>query len=234
MNNIFNVKRIMLLLRADWIEYKKTFYLSAGLLFLAYILLLWNAGNQIQLNLYWFGLTITQLSYYSYIQRKMHKSKGLSLTLPASNPEKFTVLILVGLLYFIVYLAIYWLVIGINLLFTEMTPSTFGWLNKLWEYTYGALLFVFAFLFLAYMTLRKFALPVGLAALVLIVVAFVRIYFPLVKDSVVLDPSHLAVRSDAIYDTLLILGQGFNPAMCVASVVLLYISYLKLKEKEIK
>jgi len=234
MNNTFDIKRIGLLLRAVWIEHKQRFLISAGLLFIGYILILWNVGIQGQMRMFWLGIFITVLSYYSYAGKTIHYPKGLSLTLPATTFEKFLSLLLVGLGFLIIYGFIYWLCIGSKFILQDTDIIAFSDISSNWQYIYGGILFFITYQLLMYVIFPRFPLLIGMAVIVVIVAVFTRLYAFFLMDGTAFLKYDSFTRTSPVYDTLEVLGTGFNPMMAIVSLILLYVVYLKLKEREIK
>ncbi|MDR1180386.1 MAG: hypothetical protein LBL13_00185, partial [Bacteroidales bacterium] len=92
MDTYFNLNRISYLLRADWIEHKKSLLLSLGGVLLVWIVMLYFSGSdntKAQRLSFFLGGLITFIYYCRFISKKIHRPKGIYYTLPASNQEKY-------------------------------------------------------------------------------------------------------------------------------------------------
>jgi len=245
MKNKFSFSRIGLMLRADWIEYKKAFLLFAGLLVAANLFLFANEREGFQAFLFVAGIFSTFTAFYIYVGWKVHRAKNRLLTLPASTMEKFVEIKTVAFILFCVYFLIYTIILGIVYLKTGATI----WLLSIFEQNVdkmavfmgiGVVLFITAFQYMCCVALRKF--PLGVGTLFLFVYVFAIVYTTLVCFKID-NPNLFAVdfnfhsdyiRSNAIFDTIIFLTTNFAWCMYVSAAVLMYISYLKLKEKQIR
>lgn len=173
MNNIFSLKRVGLILRADWIENRKSWMITMGLLLLAYVFLLWDR-TVVQNNMMGWTLLIAALLFFNFVGKKMHRPKGLFLTLPASNPEKFVAIWLVAFFYLVSCFLIFWGVIAVNNLISgypvvelfRTAPST-G--------VVALTVFFTCWLFASYVTFRKNAFIIGVALLIALIAGLARI-----------------------------------------------------------
>lgn len=224
MNTVFSLKRIGLILRADWIENRKNWAITVGLLLVAYVFLLWDRSF-VQKHLIGWTIFIAAILFFKFVERKVHGSKGLFLTLPASNLEKFVALWAVGLFYLASCLLIFWGVISVNNLISghpaielfRTVPAT-G--------VVAVTVFFTCWLFASYMTFRKNAGAIGIALLVALVAAFVRLMAELGTIKL--------LRS---YDWGEAMGSLFHHYYIVAyllSAGLLYYSYWRLTKKQIR
>lgn len=234
MDNIFSFKRIGLILRADWIEHKRTFCLTAALLLVGYIiLLLWKENESSQFAIYLLGLFLGLVSYFSFVGRKIHRSKGLSLTLPASTLEKYISLLIMGVCYFLLFTGLFWIVAGLFHLFTGMKIISLSGLADNPQISSAFFTFMTAYLLVCYFTFRKYPAAIGLVILIVLGTLFGNLYGYIYGINFI-SGNYDFVKSDAIYETMKFLGENFHLATFVTSAVLFYVAYLKLKEKEIK
>lgn len=233
MNEILNFKRIGLILRADWIEHKRMFCVTAGLFLIGCILILLDAPVKRQEGLFGLAALVTLISYFSLVGRKIHRSQGLSLMLPASTLEKFVELIILGVAYFIVFISIYWISLGIGHVFTGMELTSVPQLFDKPTRASGLFTFLTSYLLVCYIALRKYPAGIGFTVLILFIVISARIYAFFISGSITAG-KYAFVQSDAFLKTVEFLGTYFNIAMYIVSAVLLYVAYLKLKEKQVK
>lgn len=233
MNNKISFKRIGWILRADWIENKRMFAISSGLFLIVYLLLMWQPSLKAAYSFFWVGIVITLINYFSFVKRKVHRPRGLSLTLPASTLEKFIGLLIVGVCYLLVFNCVYWLAVTLWHLLAGSDMITVSGLLEKASKAPGFLVFLTSYLLVCYMTLKKYPVGIGFAALILFCVLLGRIY-AFFLPGLFADKQSEVVQSDIIAATAEFLFTNFNVAMYIASVVLLYVAYLKLKEKQIK
>jgi len=240
MKNKFSLRRIGLMLKADWIEYKKAFLLFVVLLLAANLFLFWNTREGFQAFLFVVGIFSTLTFFYTVVGWKIHRSKNRLLTLPASNLEKFVEILLVGFILFCVYFLIYAIILGIS----HLTVGLQIWFMSA-QYPdidqtamgAGLLIFICTFLFMCSIAFRKYSLGIGTLFLILYsVVISGSIAFIAYKNADLFDYNFYGglFHSNAFIETMGFLNSYNTPVMCIASAVLLYISYLKLKEKQIR
>jgi hypothetical protein len=243
MKNNFSFRRIGLMLKADWIEYKMAFLIFAASLLAINLFMFQNMREGFQAFLFVAGIISCILFSYMLVGWKVHRSKNRFLTLPCSTIEKFIEILLVGFILICFYLLIYtiiagsshlisgepmWLLTGANL---NVQPAE----SKI--LAIGLILFICIFLFMCSIAFRKF--PLGIGILMLISYASIisyTIYF-IVRYEKLLNISNSQsgfIQSNALFETMQLLNTYNVWVMCIASVVLLYVSYLKLKEKQIR
>ena len=244
MKNNFSFHRIGLMLKADWTEYKKAFLLFVGLLIAANLFLLWPASEGFQTFLFIAGILSTLTAFYVFTGWTVHRSKNRFLTLPASNIEKFVEINTVGLILFCVNFLIHAILLGIMFL----KSGTAIWLLSVLHINIdlnaflsvlGLILFVCTFQFMCSIALRKYALGIGSLLLFGNAMLYSFSTFLLIKiegfDKLDTYDFHTGfIRSNALIEMLSFLSTYNFPAMCFASVVLVYVAYLKLKEKQIR
>jgi hypothetical protein len=229
METNFSLNRIRLLLQADWIEHKKSLLLNMGVLFLVWMVILWilYLGDGTDLTLqklfYYTGAFVALNSFCSLAGRKLHRPKGLYYTLPASNEEKYAALLLDGIIYFLCFQLVFW---GGLLLWKALVPTLavsgfadFGLTDK------DKLVFLFpiALLFLSYLSFRKhaFLIAAGIGNLYLLLFSL--------AVAVYIDTSGIMSVN---FDAFAFLSKYLIPVILVATLVVVYAGYLKLKEKE--
>lgn len=241
MENNFSFKRIGLMLKADWIEYKKSFFLLVVLVVALNLFLLKGISNGTQIFVFFVSLFCTLTFFYVYLGWKVHRSKNRFLTLPASGLEKFVEILLVGLIYLCTLILIHTLVLGISYLINNTqiwfiresfsNGSIFAFSGLL----IGVILFVCTFLFMCCIMIRKYPLPLGTLFLILYGIGFyILAFFVLLKMATPIDYIGNFTYSNAIIETFLFLYTYSPWVTYIASAVFLCVSFLKFKEMEIK
>ena len=244
MKNKFSFSRIGLMLKADWIEYNKAFLLFAGLLVAANLFLFLQMARGFQIFLFIAGIFSALTVFYIFTGWKVHRAKNRMLTLPANTLEKFVEILIIFLILFSVYFLIYTILVYI----AHLTSGEAIWLLSVFDNNAdptlintvtGFVLFVCAFQFMCCIAIRKYALGVG--TLFLFVYAMVIAYstYLLVEvDGFNIDNKfnfHSGfIRSNAMIEMMRFIYAYNTLCICIAAVVLIYISYLKLKEKQIR
>lgn len=129
MKTDFSIQRINLLLRKDWIENKKK--LAYGVLVILGVLfffllssILWATRFR-TFTLYVLGSLGTFIAFCSYVNLMIHRPRGLFLTLPASNQEKFAAILIEGIMVFLMYQATFWIGTGIASMLIHIQPVAF-------------------------------------------------------------------------------------------------------------
>lgn len=243
MKDYFSLHRILLLFRADWIEYRK--YIGYALAaFVAYMgVFLWlslnaDAQNYIRKEfvLYWCGTIASMLFFCWYAGKKTHRSKGLTLTLPASTEEKYVALLTEGLLILVAFNLLFWGATGCwSMLFPYFPVISPEEICRKTNMSGPIITFILSLLFLSYVTFRKHALAIVLTGCGLLLSAVAASLYYMTKDAMgtVLTPSSFTEMTPAM-NTLMFLAQYHQVAFTVATCVVMYIAYLKLKEKELR
>ncbi|MDR1500533.1 MAG: hypothetical protein LBI58_06080 [Tannerellaceae bacterium] len=242
MNTDYNFRRIALLLRADWIENKKGYLFGMGVLFLVWMLFLLNlfiAGRQMNRSgdaMQFIGMIVSFILFCKHAARKMHRPKGIYLLLPASNAEKYTALLLEALAYLVGFQVVFlfgfllWKPFIPGLVITPLLQGLTGHGDG-GASVYAPLsviLFVSSLIFLSYMSFRKHAQLIALGGIGLYsLFAFAAWNFVMEITSPweFLDSSYM-------YNTVTFLLTYCAPVMYASTVVVMYVAYLKLKEKE--
>jgi len=244
MKNKFSFRRIGLMLKADWIEYKKAFLLFAGLLMAAHLFLFIDTSDGLQGFLFVAGVFSTLTAFYIFTGWKAHRARHRLLTLPASTFEKYIELLAVCLILFVVFALVSTIAAGIVhfyagekvwLLSVFSTPNT----QQSLKVGLGIIGFICTFQFMCCISIRKFALGVGTLGLFLYAMVMAYSTYILVKiegldatDGMNFNAGFM--RSNAFIEMLRFINEYNALCMGLAACVLLYISYLKLKEKQIR
>lgn len=224
MNTVFSLKRIGLILRADWIERRKQWAITMGVFLLACVFLLWDRAI-IQNHLTSWTLFLSALLFFRFVERKVHRPKGLFLTQPATNPEKFVAIGLVALFYFLSCFLILWGVVGVNLLISDypIPASLYSMPNS---GVVAMTIFFTCWLFASYMTFRKNGFIIGIGLLIALVIGTLRVLAEIVN-----------VKSFKGYDwgnELDRLAQYAELGIYLLSAALLAYSYWRLTKKQIR
>ena len=91
----------------------------------------------------------------------IHRPRGLFLTLPASNQEKFAAILIEGIVVFLTYQVTFWTGTGIASMLIHIQPVAFkDIIMTLQDFT--MLAFVGSLMFLSYVTFKKYALGIAL------------------------------------------------------------------------
>lgn len=241
MDNLFNFKRMGLLLRADWMEnQRKVTYVIGTLLtcFVFYTLFTHfvMGGNTKGDAFYTLSMVGLFLYICQYVNRKIHIQSGNYLLVPANNEEKFVTLILEGFLLltsftitFVLLCAILNLIIGHQEWF-----KAYQIMNMNSRSLIGIPVLIISLIFLSYVTFRKYPLlmvALGFLSFILLILA---IMYVLTQISDLTNFDRLYFNSLYFHNALNILRSSFNPALLAFTAVTLYIAYLKLKEKELR
>jgi hypothetical protein len=223
-------------------EYKKSYLFSMGVLFLVWMLSLFivfiGEGTMRGGDVFWyFGTLASFLMFCQHVGRKMHRPKGVYLLLPASKEEKYTALLLESLVYFVGFQIVFW---GGLLIWKPFIPRLVfpslsqichvgnlevGGINGLETWIF----FIASLLFLSYMSFRKHALLIAVGGMVTYVFLFILAAWNIVEGA---NLSGVDFRSSWLHDTLVFLADSCWPVMLASTLVVMYVAYLKLKEKE--
>lgn len=238
MKTDFSIQRINLLLRKDWIENKKK--LAYGVLVILGVLfffllssILWDMRFR-TFTLYVLGSLGTFIAFCSYVNLMIHRPRGLFLTLPASNQEKFAAILIEGIVVFLTYQVTFWIGTGIASMLIHIQPVAFKDITMpLQEFT--MLAFVGSLMFLSYVTFKKYALGIACGGYILIVASIIGIVY-LCISTLNIQPGmdRFCYESSPLYTAVYWLSFAFTPAFLIATLVVLYVAYLKLKEKELR
>ena len=178
MKTDFSIQRINLLLRKDWIENKKK--LAYGVLVILGVLfffllssILWDTRFR-TFTLYVLGSLGTFIAFCSYVNLMIHRPRGLFLTLPASNQEKYAAILIEGIVVFLAYQVTFWTGTGIASMLIHIQPVAFkDIIMTLQDFT--MLAFVGSLMFLSYVTFKKYALGIACGGYILIIVLIIGI-----------------------------------------------------------
>lgn len=224
MSTEFSLHRIGLLLRADWIEYKRnSLFRLIAIPILLIMILAMERPPLLSPMIFWFIVPPVSYGFCSYVNKKIHAFPFLYNTLPANNIEKFSALLIEGLLLFIA---------SILVIYITIRPSSFElFFNILAVQSFQPAGFIVSLMLLAHVAFKKYALPnfllgLALASLPLLVFGYFFLSHPVPFSYI-----------EYACPDLRLLGQlsdYFNSAMWVVSLLVLYITYLKLKENELK
>lgn len=247
MNTTFSFNRIKLLMRADWIEYKMNFLYGMGVFILVWACLLSfglvNDAHKRQSVAYVFGIIILFLYFCQHVNRRVHRSKCIYLTLPASGTEKYLTFFLELLVFLLAYLAIFWGGLWMKKLFVpEFNMINFH--DTLFDLKGGLVMGIMAALFfISSITFRKRGPLIALAGLSAYTLLFNFLMgYIILKQNVLqfglLSKQAFALpglnQNSAAIRTFHFMGEWFVPMAIISTLILLYVGYLKLKEKELR
>lgn len=239
----FSLQRIGRLLRKDAIEYKKNILYVTGASLLVMFALLYSStmtepGKFVrQQNFFFFLGTFGSFLYFCrFAGNKMHRPKGIHITLPASAAEKYTVLLLEWIFIWMVFNALFWSAVG-GLKAINPSAPVLGW-TAIGGHNHGIYpaVFLSSLLFLSYLTFRKYAGAIfcgGVAAFVLLMAGLATLllrYVILPKN----EWKEGFLESVPLFKTLNILADYGAPVLLLSTGIVLYVAYLKFKEKEIR
>lgn len=243
MNNKISLQRIKLLLRADWIEHRAQVIFVVGSFLAALIVfsvlqLQGDVSTKEFLRKQYFFYALGLFFYFAYFCRyvgiKVHSSKGLYLTLPANTAEKFITLLLEGIILVAFFLLALWPALsGISLIVSDQPViSPFDVIDT-FKMAIPLTLFLASLAFLSYVTFRKYAFPIVFLfyALLLGGTAFiiVRVVIETLRSQ-----QGIFTEMTPMYYTVNFLAHYQAYAFAAATLGILYIAYLKLKEKELR
>jgi hypothetical protein len=236
MNTNYNLRRILLALRADWMEYKKNYLLIMGVLFLVWMLILFivhiNKSSDTPLGFWAIGMLVVLVTFCQHAGRKIHRQRERFLMLPANTGEKYTALLLEGLAYFGGFQIVFWLGFWIWKPFIASLPiPSLSYIDA--NGSESAVFFIASLLFLSHLTFRRHASLIMVGGLVAYVFLFVTAAIYIVGGTE-LSRGRLEAYYPFYRGTLDFLGSYFTPAMIVSTLVVMYASYLKVKEKELR
>ena len=164
----------------------------------------------------------------------IHRPRGLFLTLPASNQEKYAAILIEGIVVFLAYQVTFWTGTGIASMLIHIQPVAFKDITMpLQEFT--MLAFVGSLMFLSYVTFKKYALGIACGGYILIIASIIGIVY-LCINILNIQPgmNSFCYESSPLYTAVYWLSFAFTPAFLIATLVVLYVAYLKLKEKELR
>ena len=204
MKTDFSIQRINLLLRKDWIENKKK--LAYGVLVILGVLfffllssILWATRFR-TFTLYVLGSLGTFIAFCSYVNLMIHRPRGLFLTLPASNQEKFAAILIEGIVVFLTYQVTFWTGTGIASMLIHIQPVAIA--------CGGYILIIASIIGIVYLYINILNIQPGM--------------------------NRFCYESSPLYTAMYWLSFAFTPTFLIATLVVLYVAYLKLKEKELR
>ncbi|MDR0995615.1 MAG: hypothetical protein LBL81_04920 [Tannerella sp.] len=248
MEKKFSFIRVKYLLQADWIAYRSSALRTIGILLIIWLFLLWqvlppvSSGNfsfgfsyqAVFQAMFWGGGFVTLIAFCRLAGRKVFRSKGLFYTLPANNLEKYVSLLLEGLAYFLSFQFVYWfgLIVwklifpgSFDLPYSLMTIHVRE-LQDLHLFFYAAMFFLSALFFLAHLSIPKHPLLIGFAFIFL----YMFVVGQVLKGILFYQNKLYAggVKDDRLFTC------GWALMLFLAAIWILYIAYLKLKERELR
>ena len=245
--NTFSLKRIKLLLLADWYELKEALFLvkaAASVVLFTGLFFSDISFEQSSLNaILLYMLFITFFPVCSYMDYRVHSKKGLGFLVPATVLEKFAVLIIIGLFFFACCFCLFFIALSLFSIYKLGYVSSFIYESMTIFSQMGVAYFVpFAFLAtLFWLGVMSFYKNAPLKSLLILG----GLIFLLVQTSrdfigyLLFDTAGLSYQG-TIYDTyhenlypgILAVVPWVSYLLIPASLFVLYIGYLKLKEKE--
>lgn len=236
----FSLQRIGWLLRKDWIEHKKSIGYALGTFLVVAFPFLWlntthsGLSDSKQVAFYILGTLGCFFYFCQFVGKKIHFSKGIYLTLPANTIEKYVTLLLEGLLLFATFNLLYWVSLHLwSLIYPVFRPIDVAAIYTRKQGT-GVFAFAASLVFLSYLSFKKYPLAIALIGMAAAIGSVIGILLLIVKTQF----SHFFLLDDswidpnALYSTFHFVTENVNIAMGISVLIVLYIGYLKLKEKE--
>ena len=116
------------------------------------------------------------IAFCSLRNLMIHRPRGLFLTLPASNQEKFAAILIEGIVVFLTYQVTFWTGTGIASMLIHIQPVAFkDIIMTLQDFT--MLAFVGSLMFLSYVTFKKYALGIACGGYILIIASIIGIVY---------------------------------------------------------
>lgn len=242
-----SIKRIGLILKTDWYEFKEYAYwgivsIPAGLLAAMFMLEV-GMSDRSMMQLFFYIMIATFILGMSYVNFRSNTTRGLGLLMPATPLEKFISLLIALSAILLFSFAVYFLTGGIfSLIQTGEIQSdiayalieVFGNVLMVWPQICAMALF-----WLCMVAFRRKAILKTLLIVAGIVILFIWTSgrdFPdyLLEANVAWElGDHVFSRNiENVYPGILILLKYSYILYSSAVVVMFYIGYLKLKEKE--
>ena len=252
MNNQFSFRRVGLLMRLDFTAYGKEFVIGMSAIPLVWFTLLWlsrhDSNSEMSEICFVLNGIFALITFCGHAARKMFKEKHAFMMTPASNEEKYASFLAEGLVYILVSQIGFW---GGSFLCKLCYPLVHIASLKALFFHMNIdlallLLFITALYLVSAMSVKKIwfiialAAPnvyVGLNILILALLAFgVDDFVGMSIEANIGNNRHWTVDQGTEYvvHTIKILSDIFAPVMAISSLILFYVSYLKLKEKELK
>ena len=242
MHTNFSLQRIKLLLLADKTELFRQYFLSilsyiaVTIAYLMIVKYVFHNEQQVEQKVYFFykiGLFLFFLFFCRFANQKVHQIKGQYLTTPASSIEKFAVLLTDGILLLLFFHILFYILLYIaSFLIPEIqTLETNKIIGKIPVSLY---IFIASTFFLANITFRKNANPIVVVSYALLVFAFGIWAIPILRAVREPQGNVYMIETTPLYYLYNFLTQYHGIILYAATLVVLYISYLKLKEKQIR
>ncbi|MCS2891745.1 hypothetical protein NXY11_15705 [Parabacteroides faecis] len=238
MHTNFSLQRIKLLLLADKTELFRRFAFSiliftvVCIFYLVYILNSQDVGQRAYA-LHKLGLCLYFLFFCTYVSQKMHQVNGQYLTLPASAVEKYTTLLIEGILVLVFFHLLFNTTFYLTSLLIPNSqpakPDIAG--EKLFA---PILCFMASTFFLSNIVFRKYGNLIAggcYAFLIFIPSTFIKTILRAIREP---QGDIYMIEATPLYYTYNFLAQNYGIILYAATLVVLYISYLKLKEKQIR
>lgn len=250
MNHIISLHRIKLLLYADarehrtYIYYGLIFFLAFFCIFMGSVII-WLTNKfhntemaQKQIVFYFVGVAFYFIFYCRYIGLKIHQRKGMYLLLPANTIEKFIVLLLEGIFLFLAYNLLFWICIRISSwIMPQYLACSFEQLIHT-RVTFSPMLppLVMALMFLSFVTFRRNAFIITILGYgVCIGLLFITLSLLYLSSNDMEQALQQGYISDSAFVNMSVWLKHYSiPAFSFLVFVILYIAYLKIKEKELR
>lgn len=234
MKHIINFKKVKLLLQTDFVEQRVLLYHYIGTLITIMILffvliLLMNTdcqGIKEQYILYILGFTGTIVTFCRYVGEKVHRPKGLFLSLPANTIDKYAALLIEGGIIIILFHVIS----GLGCYIYHLYDNSFQILSILYvlnAFPLSAMAFIFSSVFLSYVIFRRYALPIVVGSYILLLLC------SSVLENVlrIHNFTNMGVAMAPLTGCSISFMEIF---FYIAALICMYIAYLTLEKKEIK
>lgn len=241
MKNQLNPQRIKYLLQADWIENKTKFlylmgaYMAAFLIFIVAVINSDTAifrSEQLQ-GFYILGGLGTFIYYCHYAGNKIHFPKGVYMTLPASTLEKFLSILTTGIIIALIYiLLIHITTFTVILIAQENVSIEWEKINALLQFLLPIASFVLSLFFLSYMTFSKHAFLIAVCGSAMMMIAGILLARFFI-NGMSQNPETTTEQSPLI-SMFKFIWLYYGRILIIAVTIILYVAYLKLKEKELR
>ncbi|MCM0717531.1 hypothetical protein NBH15_04505 [Parabacteroides sp. W1-Q-101] len=242
MHTNFSLQRIKLLLLADKTELFRQYFLSmlsyiaVTITYLMIVKFVFHNEQQVEQKVYFFyriGLLLFFLFFCRFANQKVHQIKGQYLTIPASSTEKFAVLLTDGILLLLFFHILFYILLYIaSFLITEIQALE---ANKIIGKVPASIyIFIASTFFLGNIAFRKYANPVIVGSYALLIFALGVLARPILRAVREPQGDVYMIETTPLYYLYNFLTQYYGIILYVATLVVLYISYLKLKEKQIR
>ena len=238
MNTNFSLQRIKLLLLADKTELFKRFAFSmliftvVCIFYLVYILNSQDVGQRAYA-LHKLGLCLYFLFFCTYVSQKVHQVNGQYLTLAASAAEKHIALLIEGILVLVFFHLLFNTSFYLtSLLIPDSQPAKPDIAGE--KFFTPILCFMASTFFLSNIVFRKYGNLIAggcYAFLIFIPSTLFKAILRAVREP---QGDVYMIETTPLYYLYNFLTQYHGIILYAATLVVLYISYLKLKEKQIR